>query len=161
MCETETDGKSTSVADSPDEVSQLYQNPTDTQEAILSVFDLKEAEVRAYVAVIEHPDSTVKRIADVLDRHRHHVSRSLRGLLDTGLIDREKKNFETGGTGYVYTPIPAEEAKRYFQQQLVSWIDDVHGEIERLDERIITETDPKNNVESDSCGLALCERPDQ
>lgn len=161
MCETEADGESTSDADSPDDVSQLYQNPNNTQEAILSVFGLKEAEVRAYVAVIEHPNSTVKRIADVLDRHRHHVSRSLRGLLETGLIDREKKYFETGGTGYVYTPIPAEEAKRYFQQQLASWIGDVHNEIERLDERIVTETDPETNVVSDSCGLALCERPNR
>lgn len=153
MCETERDGESTSVADSPDDVSQLYQNTNDTQKAILSVLGLTEAEVRAYVAIVEHPNSTVKHIAeDVLDRHRHHVSRSLRGLLDTGLVERTEVTFETGGVGYVYTPISPDKAECYFQNQLASWMADVRDEIERLDARI----DPEPN----SCGWVLCESGD-
>jgi predicted transcriptional regulator len=150
MCETETDGESTSDAESSANVRQLYQNTNNSQEAILSVFDLTEVEVRAYVALIEHPNSTVKHIAnDVLDRHRHHVSRSLRSLYDTGLVTRSQKRFDTGGVGYVYSPIPPEEAERYFQNQLTNWMADMCSEINRLDSRI----DLEINVDG-----PLCER---
>jgi|AntDeeMetagen134_2_1112570.scaffolds.fasta_scaffold00979_4 predicted transcriptional regulator len=144
MCETEKekDSESASIADCPDDVSQFYQNTDNTQEAILSVFDLKEAEVRAYAAIIKYPDSTVKHIADdVLDRHRHHVSRVLRRLHETGLIKRRQKTFDNGGVGYIYSPIREEKAEQYFQNQLTGWLADLCSEINRLDGRIDVVTD--------------------
>jgi predicted transcriptional regulator len=151
MCEADTDGESSSDAESSPNASQLYQNTNNTQEAILSVFGLTEVEIRAYVAVIEHPDSTAKYIAnDVLDRHPHHISRSLRNLSETGLVERSEKAFDTGGVGYVYSPLSPEETEQYFQNQLSDWIDDACSEIDRLDSRIDLET---------TVNRPLCEQP--
>jgi predicted transcriptional regulator len=117
-------------------LTDLYQNPTTEQEAIISVLKLSGTEIRAYVAVVEHPGSKVEHLADVLDRHRRHVSRSLRELHDAGLVKRREVSFEAGGVGHIYSPISEEKAEQYFQDRLQSWLDDVHDELENIDRRL-------------------------
>lgn len=140
MCDTRTE--SAPSVTTRDDLSELYQNPTNQQAAILAVLELSGTEIRAYVAVVEHPDSKVEHLADMLDRHRRHVGRSLRELHDAGLVEREEKAFSKGGTGHIYSPIPVEEAEQYFQNQLQDWLDDVRTEIENIDHRIGSEPDP-------------------
>lgn len=134
MCDTRSE--SAPAAPTHNDLSELYQNPSTEQQAIISVLGLSGTEIRAYVAVVEHPDSKVKHLANVLDRHRRHVARSLRELHDTGLVERREKNFSKGGTGYIYSPIPEQEAEQYFQEKLQSWLDGVRDEIVNIDRRI-------------------------
>jgi len=137
MSGTETDAEGVSNDDSERDVSQLYHDLDNTQEAMLSVFDLSKAEARAYVAVNSHPDSTVEHLAeDVLNRDRNYVTRPLRSLYEIGLITRTEQTFEAGGTGYVYSPISSEKAERYFHNQLKNWVDELYVEVDRLDSRI-------------------------
>jgi predicted transcriptional regulator len=138
MCDTRTG--SAPSATTHDNLTELYQNPTTEQEAIISVLGLSGSEIRAYIAVVEHPESTVEHLADVLDRHRRHVARSLRQLHDAGLVERTEKSFDAGGVGYIYSPIPVEEAEQYFQAQLQNWLDGVRDELENIDQRIGPET---------------------
>jgi predicted transcriptional regulator len=138
MCDTKTG--SAPPAATHDNLTELYQNPTAEQEAIISVLGLSGTEIRAYVAVVEHPQSKVKHLADKLDRHRRHVARSLRQLHDAGLVERTEMKFEAGGVGHIYSPIPAEEAEQYFQEKLQNWLDGVRDELEDIDQRIGTET---------------------
>ncbi len=139
MCDTRSE--SAPSVTTRDDLSELYQNPSAEQEAIISVLGLSGTEIRAYVAVIEHPDSKVEHLANVLDRHRRHIRRSLRELHDAGLVERREKAFSKGGTGHIYSPIPVQEAEQYFQNQLQGWLDGVRTEIENIDHRIGTETD--------------------
>jgi predicted transcriptional regulator len=136
MCDADTDTNPVPLADSHDNLSNVFQNPTPTQETILSVFDISEAELRAYITLVEHPDSKVDLIADVLNRHRRFVGKSLRELHKTGLVEREKKVFDSGGVGYVYSPLQVEEAESYFQDCIQSWLANVHEEVRKFDRRI-------------------------
>jgi predicted transcriptional regulator len=136
MCEADTDTNPVPLAESHDNLSNVFQNPTTTQETILSVFDIGEAELRAYIALVEHPDSKVDHIADELNRHRRFVANSLRELHKTGLVEREKKVFESGGVGHVYSPLPVEEAESYFREHIQSWLADAHNEVKKFDRRI-------------------------
>lgn len=138
MCDTRTEFAS--PATTYDNLTELYQNPTAEQEAIISVLGLSGTEIRAYVAVVEHPESKVKHLADVLDRHRRHVARSLRQLHEAGLVERAERNFDAGGVGYIYSPIPVEEAEQYFQEELQNWLDSVRDELKTIDRRIGTDT---------------------
>lgn len=138
MCDTDTD--SASLADTHDDLSQLFKEPDSTsQEVVRSVFGLKHIETRAYLALLEYPHSSARELADVLDRHRRHIARSLRGLHDAGLVEREKQTFGTGGFGYIYDPVAVEDTKQYLQKQLDEWVASLRCEIERFDERIESE----------------------
>jgi predicted transcriptional regulator len=123
------------------EISEIFREPSPAQEALLSIFDLQESHVRAYVAVVEHPNSTVREIAEAVGRHRRYVSRSLRALYDVGLVDRVERTFDTGGVGHVYWPVAPEQAKSHFQNELREWLIDAQTEISKIDRRIETDTD--------------------
>lgn len=133
MCDTRSE--TSSPTKTHDNLTDLYQNPTTEQEAIISVLELSGTEIRAYVAVVEHPGSKVEHLADVLNRHRRHVARSLRQLHDAGLVKRKEVNFEAGGVGHIYSPISEEKAEQYFQERLQSWLDVVGDELENIDRR--------------------------
>ena len=142
MCDTDiaTGADITPLAEKED-ISEIFQNPSPAQEAFLSVFGLQESHVRAYIAVVEHPNSKVNRIAEIVDRHRRYVAKSLRALHDAGLVTRKERTFETGGVGLVYSPLPPEEVKSHFQTQLQQWLADAQTEISRIDRRIEAEAD--------------------
>jgi predicted transcriptional regulator len=138
--DTATGTDTTPLAESK-EISEIFREPSPTQEALLSVFDLQESHVRAYIAVVEHPNSKITRIAEIVDRHRRYVAKSLRALYDAGLVTREERTFETGGVGHIYSPLPPEEVKSHFQNELREWLTDAHAEISKIDRRIEADTD--------------------
>ena len=135
MCDSATED--TSLADEYADLTQLFENPNRTsQEVVRSVFDIKRNEAHTYLVLLEHPSSKINYLSDIVDRDRSHTARVLRGLHDAGLVKRKKRNFETGGTGWIYTPVPVEEMKQYLQKQLDEWVAHVRTEIETLDSDI-------------------------
>jgi predicted transcriptional regulator len=138
MCDSETDA--TSVADEYADLTQLFEDPNRTsQEVVRSVFDIKRNEAHTYLVLLEHPNSKISHLSDIVDQHSSHTARALRGLHDAGLVKRTKRNFETGGTGWIYTPVPVEEMKQYLQEQLDEWVAHLRNEIETLDSDIKAE----------------------
>lgn len=123
------------------DLTELFRDPDDTaQKVVQSVFGLNRPETRAYLALVEYPHNTVKGVADVLDRHHSHVARSFRGLLEVGLVEREQRIFDNGGSGYIYEPVPVDEAQCYLQNQLDEWVEALQNEVERFDETVEAET---------------------
>ena len=150
MCETETAADTESVAESHADLTRLFKDPDSTsQEVVRSVFGLKHVEARAYLALLEHPNSSANELADELDRHRRYVSRILRGAYDAGLVEREERIFESGGQGYIHHPVPVEEMKQYLQKQLAEWTAHLRVEIETIDDEI--ETGLASDDGSDEC----------
>lgn len=135
MCGTDAD--TTSLADEYEDLGRLFTDADRTpREVVRSVFDLKQAEVRVYFVLVEHRASTASQLAEILDRHYRHVARLLRGLHDTGLVKREEQVFDSGGKGYIYDPVPVDEAQQYLEDQLEEWVVYVRSEIEQFDSKI-------------------------
>ena len=103
-------------------------------EHVLScVFDVRDHESRAYLALLDHPASTVSELADVLDRDRSNVNRSLSTLREKGLVERRRRLLDSGGYVYQYTAIPVEEARRRLHDALDEWVGGVHAAIDEFD----------------------------
>jgi len=135
MSDTEDD--TASLADLHPDLSQLFTHPDRTsQEVVRAIFDLKQGEIRAYFALTEQPHSSTDELANALDQHRRYVARSLRGLHDVNLAEREHQLLESGGRGYVYAPAPVEEMKRYLDNQLAEWTAHLRAEIDTLENEI-------------------------
>ena len=150
MADTEAD--SASLADFHPDLSQLFAQPDKTsQEVVRAIFGLKQGEIRAYFALIEQPHSSTDQLADVLDQHRRYVARSLRGLHEVSLAEREQQTLENGGQGYVYDPVPVEEMKQYLNDQLTEWTTHLRAEIETLESEIEAERASNGGAHEDSC----------
>ena len=94
------------------------------------VFGIQDHERRTYLAVYNHPGSTVEELAGVLDRDRSNVNRSLSTLQQKGLLDRERRLLDSGGYVYQYTAVELEEARAMLHAALDQWVAAVHEEID-------------------------------
>nr|WP_240452002.1 helix-turn-helix domain-containing protein [Halostella salina] len=100
------------------------------REVMTCVFDIQAHETRTYLALLDHPGSTVEELADELDRDRSNVNRSLTTLMEKGLAERERRLLDPGGYVYQYTATPLPEAKTRLHDALDEWTERVHAAID-------------------------------
>ncbi|WP_142860938.1 helix-turn-helix domain-containing protein [Salinigranum halophilum] len=119
------------MADSPDMADLLETDDPEFQQVLSCVFGIQNHESRTYLVLLDHPGSTVAELADVLDRDRSNVNRSLTTLMEKGLAGRQRRLLDPGGYVYQYTATPLPEAKGMLHDALDTWAETVH---ERIDE---------------------------
>jgi len=96
------------------------------------VFGIRDHESRTYLALLDHPGSTVEELADVLDRDRSNVNRSLSTLREKGLVERERRLLDPGGYVYQYTAVDLPTAKGMLHESLDEWANSVHDAIDEF-----------------------------
>ncbi|AQL42658.1 TrmB family transcriptional regulator [Halorientalis sp. IM1011] len=101
------------------------------EEVLTCVFGIQRHEARTYLELLDRPESTVAELADVLDRDRSNVNRSLSTLREKGLAGRTRRLLDDGGHVYQYTATPVAEARESMHETLDEWAAYVH---ERIDE---------------------------
>jgi predicted transcriptional regulator len=117
-----------------DMLDLLEESNPNFPEVMTCVFGIQPHVTRTYLALADQPASTVEELADVLDRDRSNVNRSLTTLLDHGLAERERRLLDSGGYVYQYKPTPLPEAKEMLHTALDAWADRVHGTIDGFGE---------------------------
>ncbi|RAW45378.1 TrmB family transcriptional regulator [Halorubrum sp. 48-1-W] len=116
------------------EIEDLVGDVSPSFEHVLScVFGIRDHESRTYLTLIEYRGSTVAELADVLDRDRSNVNRSLSTLREKGLVERRRRLLDSGGYVYQYSAIPVPEAKRLLHDALDEWVAGVHEAIDAFD----------------------------
>jgi predicted transcriptional regulator len=100
------------------------------QHVLSCVFGIQDHESRTYLVLLDNPGSTVAELAELLDRDRSNVNRSLSTLLDKGLAGRERRLLDPGGYVYQYTATPLPEAKELLHEALDRWSEKVHDAID-------------------------------
>jgi predicted transcriptional regulator len=100
------------------------------QHVLSCVFGIQDHESRTYLVLLRNPGSTVAELADVLDRDRSNVNRSLTTLMEKGLAERRRRLLDPGGYVYQYTATPLPEAKEMLHEALDAWAETVHGRID-------------------------------
>jgi len=102
------------------------------EEVVTCVFGIQRHESRTYLELLDQPGSTVAELANVLDRDRSNVNRSLSTLLDKGLATRGRRLLDGGGHVYQYTATPLPEAKELMHETLDEWAAYVHSRIDEF-----------------------------
>jgi len=114
----------------PDDLAE--DSDLDFTHLLSCVFGIRDHERRTYLALHDHPGSTVEELAAVLDRDRSNVNRSLSTLQGKGLLERERRLLDSGGYVYQYTAVELEEARAMLHAALDEWVDAVHDEIDQF-----------------------------
>ncbi len=116
------------------DIEDLVGDVSPPFEHVLScVFGIQDHESRTYLVLVDYPGSTVAELADVLDRDRSNVNRSLSTLREKGIVERRRRLLDSGGYVYQYTAIPVPDAKEKLHAALDEWVDGVHDAIDRFD----------------------------
>lgn len=104
------------------------------EEVMICVFNIQRHESRTYRVLLDNPDSTVAELAEVLERDRSNVNRSLSTLRGKGLAEHGRRLLDGGGHVYQYTATPLLEAKALMHEMLEEWAAYVHDRIDEFGE---------------------------
>lgn len=116
------------------EIEDLVGDGSPSFEHVLScVFGVRDHESRTYLTLLDHPGSTVAELAEILDRDRSNVNRSLSTLREKGLVERRRRLLDSGGYVYQYTAVSVPETKERLHEALDEWVEGVHGAIDEFD----------------------------
>ncbi|MBB6647250.1 helix-turn-helix domain-containing protein [Halobellus ruber] len=118
------------MSDTPEMGDLLDAEDPGFQEVLSCVFGIQRHESRTYLTLLDHPGSTVAELADVLDRDRSNINRSLTTLMEKGLAERERRLLDSGGYIYQYTATELPEAKAMLHDALEEWVERVHSSID-------------------------------
>lgn len=118
------------MSDVPEMSDLLDAEEPGFQEVLACVFGIQRHESRTYITLLDNPGSTVAELADILDRDRSNVNRSLTTLMEKGLASRERRLLDSGGYIYQYTGTELPEAKEMLHDALDEWSERVHRSIE-------------------------------
>jgi predicted transcriptional regulator len=102
------------------------------EDVLACVFGIQRHEARTYLALLDTPGSTVAELADVVDRDRSNVNRSLTTLREKGLAERERRLLDSGGHVYQYTATPMADTRELMHETLDGWTAYVHGRIDEF-----------------------------
>jgi predicted transcriptional regulator len=124
------------MSETPDISDLLETGDPGFQEVLSCVFGIQHHESRTYLTLLDHPGSTVAELAEVLDRDRSNINRSLTTLMEKGLAERERRLLDSGGYIYQYTGTELPEAKAMLHDALDEWVDRVHQSIDDYGEEV-------------------------
>ncbi|SFR31969.1 helix-turn-helix domain-containing protein [Halogeometricum limi] len=119
------------MSDAPDMGELIETDDPSFQHVLACVFGIQQHESRTYITLLDNPGSTVAELAELLDRDRSNVNRSLTTLMDKNLADRERRLLDPGGYVYQYTGTPLPEAKEMLHAALDEWAEQVHESIDQ------------------------------
>jgi predicted transcriptional regulator len=122
------------MADGPTMEDLIGTDEPSFQHVLSCVFGIQDHESRTYLVLLDNPGSTVAELAELLDRDRSNVNRSLSTLLEKGLAERERRLLDPGGYVYQYTATPLPEAKEMLHSALDEWAEKVHDRIDGFGE---------------------------
>ncbi|MFO7833910.1 MAG: helix-turn-helix domain-containing protein [Halohasta sp.] len=120
------------MTESPDIETLVGTTEPEFAHILSCVFGIRDHESRSYLVLLEHPGITVEELADILERDRSNVNRSLSALREKGLVERERRLLDPGGYVYQYTAVDLPTAKTMLHDSLDEWASAVHDAIDEF-----------------------------
>ncbi|WP_292460321.1 helix-turn-helix domain-containing protein [Methanothermococcus sp.] len=106
---------------------------TFTLESIMCcMFGIKTFDVAVYLLLLKNGASRVNDIAELLNRDRSTIQRSVQNLVNAGLVKRKQINLREGGYFYKYKAIPFSEVKEIIKDTMEKWCKEVKEWIDEL-----------------------------
>jgi len=84
-------------------------------------FDVSCFEMEVYLALLKKNPATVDELAEVLEKDKSTVYKSLQKLLEKGLVVRDYRILRSGGYKYLYRPVQFEDFKVKMMKAIEQW----------------------------------------
>ena len=96
--------------------------------------DISCLDMDIYLLLLKNPGSDVEFVAEALKKDESTVYKSLRNLMDKGLVKREYRILKSGGYKYLYYSVDFEEFKRIVRKSLDEWLKNFESMLKSFEE---------------------------
>ncbi|HIQ38791.1 MAG TPA: hypothetical protein EYH53_02155 [Methanothermococcus okinawensis] len=120
----------------------LFKSSTSTltlENIMCCIFNIKPLDVAVYFILLKNGPSKVSRVAELLNRDRSTIQRSVQNLINVGLVRRKQVNLRKGGYFYRYEAIPFNEVRCKLLRTMEEWCDQVRRWIDDIDNKDLEE----------------------
>jgi predicted transcriptional regulator len=115
------------------ELQSLINTPNlGADDLMMCTLGVKTAEVEVYCALSGLGKTTVKEVAERLDKSRPTTQRLLQSLVEKGLATRNEELIGIGGYKYVYQAVSPEKLRASIMEMLDRWYRKMVEELEDL-----------------------------
>lgn len=105
----------------------------DSKDLIRCTFDLSKTELKIFLYLLKTKKSIPSvDIADKIDLDRTTIQKSLKKLLEKGIVDRRQNNLDNGGYVFLYSIKQKDELKIQMKSIINDWKDSVEVQLETL-----------------------------
>ncbi len=94
-------------------------------------FGLSQSQFRLLKLLLSRGELSVEEAANLLGKDRTTVQRSMKSLVQRGLVQRRQYNLENGGYQYHYLPQNKQDIKQRIKEHFEHFSQMVHKELER------------------------------
>ncbi|HIP34539.1 MAG TPA: MarR family transcriptional regulator [Methanothermococcus okinawensis] len=108
-------------------------SPLTLENIMCCIFNIKPLDVAVYFTLLKKGPSKVSEIAELLNRDRSTIQRSVQNLIKAGLVKRKQVNLRKGGYFYRYEAISFNEMKYKLLKTMEEWYDQVRRWIGDID----------------------------
>ena len=98
------------------------------------IFGIKTFDVMVYFTLLNNGALRVNDIAELLNRDRSTIQRSVQSLVNAGLVRRKQINLKEGGYYYIYEAIPFSDVKNIIKDTMEKWCSEVKEWIDEMNE---------------------------
>jgi len=114
-------------------------SPLTLENIMCCVFNIKPLDVAVYLTLLRNGPSKVSTVAEMLNRDRSTIQRSMQNLIGAGLVRRKQVNLRRGGYFYRYEAVPFSEVRSKILRIIEEWRDEVRRWIGDIDNRYLEE----------------------
>ena len=99
------------------------------------IFNIKPLDVAVYLTLLRNGPSKVNTIAEMLNRDRSTIQRSMQNLIKADLVKRKQVNLRKGGYFYRYEAVPFNDVKSKILKTIEGWCNEVKMWVGDIDNR--------------------------
>ena len=111
-----------------DNIQLLTRKNATCSDLLTCLYNLKPIDTEIFFQVATNQDSTLDKIATLVDRDRSSVHRSLSKLVSAGLVHKQTKTIKGGGYYHVYIATDPEKIKQESRRK----VQEITESLERL-----------------------------
>ncbi len=105
----------------------------DSKELIRCTFDLSKTELKIFLYLLKINSSIPSvDIAKEIDLDRTTIQKSLKKLLEKGIVDRRQNNLDNGGYVFLYSVKQKNQLKDQMKEIINEWKDSAQLQLETL-----------------------------
>lgn len=100
---------------------QMVEQP-DAEQLLRDIFGFSDTRIEICLFVMEADDVTAREVAKTVGIDRSTAQRHLTFLVELGVIEKQTRNLQTGGSMFIYMPVDREVIHRRLKRHLCVWM---------------------------------------
>ena len=90
-------------------------------EMLARIYGISETDAQAYFTILEENTLTLKELTKKLNKDRTTAQKTMKKLVENGLVHRRKINLTKGGIKYSYEAVPFSLVKEKMIERVNTW----------------------------------------